>query len=291
MLVKLHEFGIQVDVDKCEFYMTETKYLGLIISTKGIKMDPAKIKAIRQWDNPTCIWKVCLFVGFYNFYKRFIRNFLNIAGPLNALTKKNMPLAWTTECKQAFQELKNQVCEDPILCHFDPNKQCFVETDFLDYINASMLLQMSEDDLLHLVAYFLRRMAPAECNYKIYNKELLAIICCFEEWRPELEGTSLPVKVLTNHKGLKYFMTTKKLTLQQVKWAEFLSEFNFVISYQSSKKNDKADTLTQKPNKKSTEDKDKWQQHQIRVLIPPNQINHKAELQSIEENDKEPAKD
>ena len=161
--------------------MTKTKYLRLIISTKGIKMDLTKIEAIKQWDTPTCIWEVCLFVEFCNFYKQFIRNFSNIAGPLNSFTKKDLLFAWTNECKQAFQKLKNWVWEDPILCHFDPTKQCFVETDSSDYVNTSMLSQMGNDGLLHPVAYFLRRMVLAECNYKIYDKKLLAIICCFKE--------------------------------------------------------------------------------------------------------------
>ena len=102
VLAKLREFKIQTNVNKCEFYVTKTKYLGLIISTEGIKMDLSKIKAIRQWNTPICIREVCLFVGFCNFYRQFIRNFSNIAGLLNALTKKDMPFAWTTEYKQAF---------------------------------------------------------------------------------------------------------------------------------------------------------------------------------------------
>ena len=123
------------------------------------------------------------------------------------------------------------MCKASILRHFDLSKQCFLETNLSDYVNAGVLSQLDNEGVLHLVAYFSRKMAPAECNYEIYNKELLAIIRCFEEWRPELEGTGLPVKVLTNHKGLKYFMSTKKLTPRQVRWAEFLSEFNFMISY------------------------------------------------------------
>ena len=141
------------------------------------------------------------------------------------------------------------MCKDPILCYFDSSKQCFVETDSSDYINTGVLSQMDDNSVLHPVAYFSRRIAPAKCNYEIYDKELLVIIWCFEEWRPELKGISLPIKVFTDHKGLKYFMTTKKLTLRQVRWAEFLSEFNFVISYQSGKKNNKANTLIKKPNK------------------------------------------
>ena len=123
------------------------------------------------------------------------------------------------------------MCEDSILHHFDSNKQCLIETDSFNYVNTSVLLQMGEDGLLHPVAYFLRRMASVECHYKIYDKKLLATIRCFEEWRLELESTNLPVKISSDHKGFEYFMSMKKLTLRQVRWAEFLLEFNFVISY------------------------------------------------------------
>ena len=284
VLAKLCEFSIQADMDKCKFHVTKTKYLGLIVSTKGIKIDSAKIEAIKQWDTPTCVREVYLFVGFCNFYRWFIKNFLKIARLLNLLTRSDVQFAWTANCKKTFQKLKQHVCKDPIFCHFDPSKQCFMETDSLDYVNTDVLSQIDEDGLLHSVAYFLRRMALAECNYKIYDKKLLAIIWCFKEWRLELEGTSLLVKMLTDHKGLEYLMTTKKLIPRQVRWAEFLSEFNFVISYQNGKKNDKADALTRKPNKQPTNNKDKQREYSVRVLLPSNQINHEAKLQPIKED-------
>ena len=255
VLAKLCEFDIQADVDKCEFYVTETKYLGLIVSTKRIKMEPKKVVTICNWDRPTCMKEIRSFIGFCNFYQQFIYGFSNVASPLNAVTKKEAmkkQFAWTNKCKKAFRELKDHMCEAPILCQFDLSKQCFVETDSSDYVNVGMLSQLDDEGVLHPVAYFSRKMAPVKCNYKIYDKELLTIIWCFEEWRPELKGTGLPVKVFTDHKGLEYFMSTKKLTLRQVRWAEFLSEFNFVISYQNGKKNDKADALTRKPNKRPT---------------------------------------
>ena len=90
VLAKLHEFGIQADVDKCEFHVTETKYLGLIISTEGIKMDPAKVEAIQNWSTPACVKDVRAFIGFCNFYRRFVLNFSKVAGPLNSLTKKDV---------------------------------------------------------------------------------------------------------------------------------------------------------------------------------------------------------
>ena len=90
MLTKLREASIQADVDKCEFHVSETKYLGLIISVDGIKMDPAKVDAIKQWNSPTCVQEVRLFIGFRNFYRRFIKDFSKIAGTLNTLMKKDV---------------------------------------------------------------------------------------------------------------------------------------------------------------------------------------------------------
>ena len=213
-----------------------------------------------------------------------------MASLLNAITNKEAmkkQFAYTDECEKTFRELKNCMRKAPILCHFDLSKQCFMETDSFDYVNTSVLFQLDNKSVLHPVAYFSRKMTPAECNYEIYDKELLAIIRCFEEWRPELEGTGQPVKVLIDHKDLEYFMSTKKLTPRQVKWAEFLSEFNFVISYQSGKKNDKADALTKKPNKQPTNNEDKRRKHSVRVLLPLSQIDYEAELQPIDKDHSE----
>ena len=175
VLTKLREAGIPADVDKCEFHVTETKYLGLIVSTEGIKMDPSKVDAIKSWDTPTCVREVRSFIGFCNFYCRFISNFLKIAEPLNILTKKDVKFKWSVECNRVFKGLKQRVCKAPILKHFDPSKQCHVETDSSDYVSAGVLSQ-EHNGILHPVAYFSKRMVPAECNYEIYNKELLAII-------------------------------------------------------------------------------------------------------------------
>ena len=125
--------------------------------------------------------EVCLFIGFCNFYKRFIKNFSKIAGPLNLLIRNDIPFAWILECKKGFQELKQRVCEDPILAHFDPKKQYFVKTNSSNYVNAGVLSQIDNNGVLHPITYFSRRMVPTECNYEIYDKELLAIIWCFEK--------------------------------------------------------------------------------------------------------------
>ena len=100
-------------------------------------------------------------------------------------------------------------------------------------------------------------MVPAEYNYEIYNKELLAIIKAFENWRPELEGSSVPVKILTDYRGLEYFQTKRTLTRRQARWAEKLSEFNFVITYRDGKSNIKADALIRQAGSVPTDPTDK----------------------------------
>jgi hypothetical protein len=212
VLQKLREAGLHIDVDKCEFDVTETKFLGLIVTTSGVRMDPEKIRAIQEWGVPRSVVHVQRFLGFCNFYRRFIRDYGRIARALSQLTRKGITFQWTLECQKAFETLKRSVSEAPVLRHFDPDKQSTVETDSSDWTNGGVLSQENEDGVLCPVAYFSKNLTPAECNYEIYDKELLAIIRCFEQWRLELEGTELPVKVLIDYKALKYFITTKKLT-------------------------------------------------------------------------------
>ena len=111
-------------------------------------------------------------------------------------------------------------------------------------------------------------MTPAECNYDIYDKELLAIIRCLEQWRPELESCEEPIKILTDHKNLEYFYSTKKLTRRQARWAQILSRYNFVIKYQTGKQNAKADALTRRPQDLPQGNEDERQKHQMQTLIP-----------------------
>ena len=125
------------------------------------------------------------------------------------LTRKDTPFNWDNECQVAFQNLKDNLISAPILKHFDPEKEILVETDAFDYVSTSILSQRNEEGILHPVVFFSKKHSSAKCKYEIYDKELLAIIRCFEEWRPELESTAYHIQVLSDHKNLEYFMSTK----------------------------------------------------------------------------------
>jgi len=119
----------------------------------------------------------------------------------------------------------------PILCRFDHDRNIVVETDASAFDSATVLSQDDDEGTLHPVAFFSKKHSPAECNYEIYDKELMAIAWAFEEWHAELQSVENPISVLTDHKNLEYFTTTKLLNCQQARWAQFFTQFNFKIIY------------------------------------------------------------
>ncbi len=138
-----------------------------------------------------------------------------------------------------------------MLLYFSSELETFLKSNSFDYVSAEILSQKENDDLIKSIIYFSKTLFFAECNYKIYDKELLTIIRCFEQWRAELQSIEKFINVLTNHKSVEYFMTIKKLNRRQAKWIEFLAEFDFKIAYQSEKKNDKADSFTRRSEDRS----------------------------------------
>lgn len=272
VLQRLREFGLQADIAKCEFHVQEVKYLGLIVDTNGIRMDPRKVSAVVDWPTPKSVKDIQSFLGFANFYRRFIRDFATKANPLTKLTKKDTPFTWNTECEKAFTELKRAFTSAPILQHFDPDKPSTVECDSSDYVNAGCLSQPDGVGVLHPVAFFSRRMIPAECNYDIYDKELMAIVRAFEEWRAELEGTEMPVEVISDHKNLQHFMTTKRLSRRQARWSEFLSRFNFKLIYRPGAQGGKPDALTRRSSDRPQNHYDERHEHQNQIILKPDKL-------------------
>lgn len=266
VLMQLREAGLFAKISKCEFLVQQTKFLGLIVGRAGIQMDPEKVKTVREWPTPKSVTDVQAFIGFANFYRRFIRDFSKIIAPLIRLTQKNVKFEWTTACRSAFDHLKAAFTSAPVLATFDWTKEVLLETDASDYVSAGVLSQYGDDGILRPVAFFSKKHSATECNYEIYDKELLAIIRCFEEWRPELEGSELPIRILTDHRNLEYFTTTKLLNRRQARWSEFLSRFNFRIQYRPGKQGQKPDSLTRRSDDLPQEG-DERLQHQSQVVL------------------------
>ncbi|KAJ8063485.1 hypothetical protein OCU04_007361 [Sclerotinia nivalis] len=217
VLDALRKAGLYANLSKYEFLKPETKFLGLIVNREGIRMDPAKIKTIIDWKTPKNLTDVQMFIGFSNFYRRFIRDFSSIIRSMVNLTKKDVAFQWDPGCEKSFSNLKAAFTAALVLTFFDWKKDVILETDVSDYVSAGVLSQYDNDGILKPIAYFSKKYSIAKCNYEIYDKELLIIIRCFEEWRSELEGTSSPIKVITDYKNLEYFTIIKLLNRCQTR--------------------------------------------------------------------------
>ncbi|XP_062403850.1 uncharacterized protein LOC134094368 [Sardina pilchardus] len=245
VLQRLLDNNLFVKPEKCEFHVSEVSFLGFILSQGNLCMDPKKTLAVRDWSQPTSVKEVQRFLGFANFYRKFIRGFSSVVAPLTNLTKKQPgPFVWSPEAERAFQTLKVRFTSAPILTLPDPCLPFVVEVDASDLAVGAVLSQRLPDGKLHPCAFLSSRLSPAERNYDVGDRELLAIKMALEEWRHWLEGAQNPFLVWTDHKNLEYVQKAKRLNPRQARWALFFNRFDFVLSYRPGSKNQKPDALS-----------------------------------------------
>lgn len=269
VLKKLLDAELYVKAEKCEFDVKEVEFLGYRIGVNGVSMCQEKVKAITEWPVPKSVHDIQVFLGFANFYRSFIFNYSLLTLPLTNLLKKNVRgFVWEEKEDLAFKKLKQAFSTKPILKIFSPEKQSVLETDASDFAIAGVLSQLGDDGKLHPIAYYSRKLLPAEVNYEIYDKEMLGIVDCFLHWRQYLEGCNEKTLVLTDHKNLEYFLHTKQLNRRQARWSIKLSGYNFVIKYRTAKQNCRADALSRRPDLDFKE----GEKQPIHTLLKPEQL-------------------
>ena len=209
VLQRLQDYDLYLKPEKCEFEKDEMEYLGMIISPGEVKMDPGKVAAVRDWPTPTTLREVRAFIGFTNFYRRFIPDFSTKARPLHDLTKKDVPFEWKQEQQQAFDHLKAAFCIAPILKVYDPTLPTRVEVNASGFATGGILSQKHADSYWHPVAYQSESMSKEERNYEIYDRKMLGAIRALEDWRHFLEG--IPFKIVTDHKNIEWWSTARNL--------------------------------------------------------------------------------
>ena len=162
-------------------------------------------------------------MGLANYYKRFIKNFAKIAAPLHILVRKEQKWKWEKEQEKAFGKLKEVFTTEPILAIPDIDREMRVEADALDYAMGGVLSLRCENGKWRPVAFISKSLNTTEQNYKIHDKEMLAVIRYLKAWRHYLEGAKLEFKIWMDHKNLQYFMTSQKLNRRQAQWILYLS--------------------------------------------------------------------
>lgn len=247
VLERLRQYKLYLRPEKCEFEKTRIEYLGVIISHNHIEMDPAKVSGVAEWPVPQNKKDVLSFLGFTNFYRRFIEGFSHHARPLFELTKKDARFSWSLEAASAFKTLQTSIVSSPILALPDDSRPYRLEADSSNFATGAVLSQESQDDgKWHPIAFYSKSLNPVERNYEIHDKEMLAIIRALEEWRHFLEGGQHPVEIWTDHKNLEYFRSAKKLNRRQARWSLFLSRFDFHLHHRPGYSMGKPDALSRR---------------------------------------------
>ncbi|GJV70632.1 reverse transcriptase domain-containing protein [Tanacetum coccineum] len=224
---------------KCEFWIPKVQFLGHVINSEGIHVDPAKIESVKDWASPKSPTEIRQFLGLAGYYRRFIKGFSKIAKPMTKLTQKKVKFVWRDKQEAAFQLLKQKFCSAPILALPEGSE------DFIAYCDASkkglgaVLMQRE-----NVIAYASRQLKIHKKNYTTHDLELGAVVFALKIWQHYLYGTKCTM--FTNHKSLQHILDQEELNMRQRRWLELLSDYDCDIRYHPGKANVVVDALSRK---------------------------------------------
>nr|AAX07708.1 retrotransposable element Tf2 protein-like protein [Pyricularia grisea] len=273
VIYRLSRVDLQGDIKKSRFNVTTVDYLGIVMDAGlGIRIDPDKLQAISDWkfEDLTSKTAVRSFLGLCNYIRMFCHHASSVAEPLNRLLKKDAKFAMGPEQRRAFEEMKRLACDAPVMAFFTPGRPTKVETDASRNATGGAIWQQQPGWRMEACGILISKtMTPAERAYPIQDRELLAVVQTLKHYEPELLGTSF--FVVTDHQALVYYSTKRLLSTRQVRWADFLANFNITFQYRRGKDNIAADALSRKtadlPTVKARE-----KEERTMILIPPEKI-------------------
>ena len=238
---RLDQANFMIQPSKCVFGTDTVEYLGHIVTKDGVRPDPRKIQAVRNYPTPRSVKEVRAFIGLAGYYRRHVRNFAEIAKPLTKLTKKDSPFEWGPEQQEAFVELKNELSQEPLLIYPDFSQPFIVACDASTKAVGAILSQV-KDGAERPVAYCSRQLNSAESKYSITELELLAVIFAVKQFRCYLYGRQF--KVYTDHRALKWLLNLQDPSSRLTRWAVKLSEYDFIVEHRPNSKMRHADALS-----------------------------------------------
>ena len=240
----LRKGNLKLKKTKCEFFLQELDFLGMKVTTEGIKPSPDKIDKIKSFTRPKNVKDVRSFTGLAQFYRKFIKGFSETARPLFDLLRLNNTFSWTVECEQAFQSLKDSICEDVILLYPDYQKEFHLTTDASGTALGATLSQYTKDGDLRPVAFTGRSLHDHERNYGATQREMLGVVFAVEYFRHYLEGKHF--MLYTDHQALINMLTTADNKNMWARWSLKIQQFSFTIMHVKGKLNVPADAMSRR---------------------------------------------
>ena len=246
VLQKLVDHNLFIKPEKCEFLKDKIGFLGFVIGDGIVSMEPQKVAGIADWPPPQNVPQLRSFIGFCNFYRRFVDHYADKCQPLNELLRKTTIWIWTPERHTAFENLKVAYVSQPVLLIPDFTKAFRIEADASLYTTGGVLLQDDINGDEHPVAYFSKSFSPAERNYQVFDREFCAILHALREWDAYIKGSPFQTVVYTDHANLTYYRSPQKLTRRQTRWVIELMEYDIKLCHKPGKKMIPADALSRR---------------------------------------------
>ena len=252
LLTLLREHQLFASLRKCIFGASEIPVLGCFVGKQGVRPDPEKISAIHDWPLPVNVKDLRKFLGMATYLHKYAKNFASLALPLSKLLKKEAEWVWDVDCQRAFDAIRLSLMEAPVLAIADHDKPFYVVCDASDFAIGCALMQRDEDDNERVIFYQSRQLKPAERNYPVHDKELLAMKYALVKFRISLLGDK-PFIVYTDHASLRTAVNSPHLSQRMARWLSFFAEYNFSVEYKPGRLNVIADALSRRPDYESNE--------------------------------------
>lgn len=242
---RLRRHHLKLKPKKCFFFRKSLKYLGHIVSDKGLSCDPEKVSAVVNFPRPDSLKSLRSFLGLVGYYRRLIENFSDISASLHKASSPNIPFKWSDECEHAFISLKSALTTAPILAFPDFQREFFIHCDASDVALGAQLTQKDDNNVERPVSFASRILSPTEAKWSVTEREALALFWSVEHFRPYIYGRKFTV--ITDHRSLLWLRSLKNPSKRVARWMLVLDPLDFTIVHKAGKLHAVPDALSRYP--------------------------------------------
>ena len=247
VLDRLHKAGLTINLDKCSLFRSSVKFLGHIVNSEGLSLDPDRVAKVRDWPVPRTAKQLASFLGLAGYMRKFLKNFASISAPLFKLLQKDVKFQWSEEAQFAFDRLRKGLSEAPVLALPDFSRDAgpfILDCDCSDTQAGAVLLQV-QNGVEKVIAYGSQKLSKAQMNYGTTQKELLAVVIFVQKFSAYLMGKEF--KIRSDHASLRWLLSFRNPSGMLARWLEILSQFHFTVEYRPGTLHKVPDALSRRP--------------------------------------------